>query len=164
VVELLLAKDGVDPDSKDKYHRTPLSWAVIKGQEAVVELLLAKDGIDPDPKDRYNETLLSLAANTGHSDIAKLLLKKYKENGIIIRDEDVDIATHPEADHRSRVNCDICMSRIPDFNSHYHCGICSDGDFDICQKCIASGAFYLDHSHKLMERMVKDGTLVEVPD
>jgi len=34
VVQLLLAKDGVDPDSKDGRGRTLLSWAVEKGHEA----------------------------------------------------------------------------------------------------------------------------------
>ena len=53
VVKLLLAKDGVDPDSKDRYGQTPLSWAAGNGHEAVVRLLLAKDGVDPDSKDRY---------------------------------------------------------------------------------------------------------------
>ena len=54
MVKLLLAKDGVDPDSKDGNHgRTPLSWAAENGHEAVVKLLLAKDGVDPDSKDRY---------------------------------------------------------------------------------------------------------------
>jgi ankyrin repeat protein len=40
VVRLLLAKDGVDPDSKNsEYGRTPLSWAAENGHEAVVKLL-----------------------------------------------------------------------------------------------------------------------------
>jgi ankyrin repeat protein len=50
-VKLLLAKDGMDPDFKDKYDPTPLSWAARNGQEAVVELLLAKDAVDPGYKD-----------------------------------------------------------------------------------------------------------------
>jgi ankyrin repeat protein len=39
VVRQLLAKDGVDPDSKDNSGRTPLSWAAGNGHEAVVKLL-----------------------------------------------------------------------------------------------------------------------------
>jgi ankyrin repeat protein len=38
-VELLLAKDDVDPDSKDKDGQTPLSRAAEYEHEAVVKLL-----------------------------------------------------------------------------------------------------------------------------
>ena len=41
-MELLLAKDGVDPDSNDNDSRTPLSLAAEKGRETVVKLLLKK--------------------------------------------------------------------------------------------------------------------------
>ena len=48
VVKLLLAKDGVDPDSKDRgYGRTPLSWAAWGGHEAVVKLLQSRDNLSP---------------------------------------------------------------------------------------------------------------------
>jgi ankyrin repeat protein len=40
VVRQLLAENGVDPDSKDRYGRTPLSWAARNGHEAVVRLLI----------------------------------------------------------------------------------------------------------------------------
>ena len=58
MVKLLLAEDGVDPDSEDNYGQTPLSRAVEKGHKAVVKLLLAEDGVDPDSKDRYGQTSL----------------------------------------------------------------------------------------------------------
>ena len=75
-MKLLLAKDGVDPDSKDdEYGQTPLSWAAENGHEAVVRLLLAKDGVDPDSKDsRYGRTPLSWAAENGHEAVVRLLL------------------------------------------------------------------------------------------
>jgi len=50
VVELLLAKDGVDPNSKDSSSRTRYRGRQGMGTEAVVELLLARDGVDPDFK------------------------------------------------------------------------------------------------------------------
>jgi ankyrin repeat protein len=63
VVKLLLATDGVDPDSKDYYdNRTPLSWAAEGAHEAVVKLLLATDSVDPDSKDYDGRTPLSWAA------------------------------------------------------------------------------------------------------
>jgi hypothetical protein len=41
IVNLLLAKDDIDPDLKDsQYGQTPLSWAARNGHEAVVKLLL----------------------------------------------------------------------------------------------------------------------------
>src|SRR5271154_3810358 len=70
----LLATDGIDPDSKNDYGQTPLSWAAENGHEAVVKLLLATDGVDPDPKDSQGQTALSWAAANGHEAVVKLLL------------------------------------------------------------------------------------------
>jgi hypothetical protein len=58
-----LLKKGYQPDCKDTYGWTPLSWAAWSGHEAVVKLLLAEDGVDPDSgKSNYEQTPLSLAA------------------------------------------------------------------------------------------------------
>jgi ankyrin repeat protein len=59
---LLLATDGVDPDSKDKDGRTPLLLAAANGHEAVMKKLLAKDGVDPNSKDDDGQTGLSNGA------------------------------------------------------------------------------------------------------
>ncbi|RYP63833.1 hypothetical protein DL769_006845 [Monosporascus sp. CRB-8-3] len=78
IVKLLLAKSGIDPDSKDEYGQTPLSWAAANGHDGVVELLL-KDDVDPNSKDarsRYGQTPLSWAAKKGHEAVVKLLLAK----------------------------------------------------------------------------------------
>jgi hypothetical protein len=45
-VKLLLAKDGVDPNSKGNIDRTLLLWAVEEAREVVVELLLANGGVE----------------------------------------------------------------------------------------------------------------------
>ena len=42
IVEMLFETDMVRIDSNDKDGRTPLSWAVEKGHEAVTKLLLKK--------------------------------------------------------------------------------------------------------------------------
>jgi ankyrin repeat protein len=76
VVKLLLAKDGVNPNSKNgDYGQTPLSLAAEKGHEAVVKLLLAKDGVNPDSMDDHyhGRTPLSWAAGNGHMAVVKLL-------------------------------------------------------------------------------------------
>ena len=75
VVELLLAEDGVDLNSKDNNGWTLLSWAAWRGHEAVVKLLLAKDGIDPNSKGSFcGWTPLICAAMYGHEAVVKLLL------------------------------------------------------------------------------------------
>jgi hypothetical protein len=76
VVKLLLARDGVDPDSKSRNGLTPLSWAAEKGDEAVVKLLLARDGVDPDSKSNSGQTPLAWAAENGHEAVVELLLAR----------------------------------------------------------------------------------------
>jgi ankyrin repeat protein len=66
-VGLLLANDGVDPDSKDNNGRTLLSWATTRyWNNVVVELLLVKEGVNPDSKDNDGPTPLSWAAGKWH--------------------------------------------------------------------------------------------------
>jgi ankyrin repeat protein len=76
---LLLAKDGVDPDSKDIFNQTPLSRAAENRHVAVVRLLLAKGGVDPASKDIFDRTPLSWAAENGHKGVVKLLSAKDAE-------------------------------------------------------------------------------------
>jgi ankyrin repeat protein len=79
VVNLLLAKEGIDPDLKDtQYGRTPLSWAVQGGHESLVKLLLETGKVDVDSKDRTGQTPLWLAAHVGYEAVVKLLLETGK--------------------------------------------------------------------------------------
>ncbi|KAH8728467.1 ankyrin repeat-containing domain protein [Phaeosphaeriaceae sp. PMI808] len=74
VVKQLPANDRVDPDSEDQFGRTPLSWAVGRGQAPVVKQLLANDRVDPDSKDQSGRTPLSWAAEHGREAVVKQLL------------------------------------------------------------------------------------------
>lgn len=73
VVELLLATEGVHPDSKGLDGRTPLSHAAEYGHEAVSKLLLATPG--PDSKDPVRRTPLSYATENVNIHVFKILLE-----------------------------------------------------------------------------------------
>ena len=74
---IALFENGYDPNARDTYGGTSLSWAAGNGHEVVVKLLLAKEGINPDSKDtRHGRTPLSWAAWRGHEAVVKLLLAK----------------------------------------------------------------------------------------
>jgi Ankyrin repeats (3 copies)/Ankyrin repeats (many copies) len=71
-----LLDKGVEVESKDKSHRTPLSWAAENGHEAVVKLLLDKGAnIEFMDYECYRTPLLWAAMN-GHEAVVKLLLDK----------------------------------------------------------------------------------------
>ncbi|KFY41877.1 hypothetical protein V494_02746 [Pseudogymnoascus sp. VKM F-4513 (FW-928)] len=62
------------PDEKDACGRTPLSWAVENGHEAVVKLLLMNKAEVNQKDTQYGQTPLSWAASNGHEAVVKLLL------------------------------------------------------------------------------------------
>jgi len=60
-VQLFLAHDGIEADSKDIHGRTPLSFAAEAGSKSVVKLLLAQQDIDVNSRDSDGRTPLSFA-------------------------------------------------------------------------------------------------------
>jgi len=75
-VQLLLAAEIVDVNSKDSWDRTPLSYAAENGHEGIVQLLLAAEKVNVNSKDNGGWTPLSLAAANGHEGVVQLLLEK----------------------------------------------------------------------------------------
>lgn len=61
-------------DLKDKYHKTPLMTAVIKGKLDMVEFLLSKN-VDVNLADNFKWTALHHAVNIGNLEIVKLLIE-----------------------------------------------------------------------------------------
>jgi ankyrin repeat protein len=66
VVRLLVERDNVEADSKDRDGQTLLSLAAERGHEAVVRLLVERDDVDPDSRDDEGRTTLFYAAERGH--------------------------------------------------------------------------------------------------
>ncbi|KAF2862936.1 hypothetical protein K470DRAFT_293119 [Piedraia hortae CBS 480.64] len=53
------------------------------------------------------------------------------------------------------VCCNECDKRLNDV--HYHCSICDDGDYDLCEDCVDDGKMCHGSSHWLIKRYIRDG-------
>jgi ankyrin repeat protein len=95
-VKLLLDKNADIESKDDGYGLTPLSWAAMKGHEAVLKLLLDKDA-DVESKDEYGWTPLSWAALKGHEAVVKLLLDKKARRREVHKSETTSLAIFPSA-------------------------------------------------------------------
>ncbi|OCL05889.1 ankyrin [Glonium stellatum] len=73
VVQLLLATNEVDINSKDWCEQTLLSVAAENGREAVVQLLLAMEGVDVESEDYKGRMALWWAEKNRHEAVVKLL-------------------------------------------------------------------------------------------
>ncbi|KAL9051027.1 MAG: hypothetical protein Q9206_004856 [Seirophora lacunosa] len=76
LADLLLAGDGIDPDSEDSNGQRPLSHAAQHGHITVVQRLLALNQVKIDAIDKRGQTALLLASINGHEDVIKQLLKR----------------------------------------------------------------------------------------
>ena len=56
------------------------------------------------------------------------------------------------------VCCNNCTITIP--NAHWHCSICEDGDYDICEDCVSSGAHCGVEGHFLIKRLIENGKVI----
>lgn len=71
----------------------------------------------------------------------------------------VPMVSHHSADAGTYfIDCNACGRSISD--EHYHCSICSRGDYDLCPPCVKSGATCPDETHWLIRRSVKDGVVI----
>ena len=158
IIRLLLTTEGVNPNSRDHYGQTPLFLAAGNGHNIAVEILLAKVTVDLESRDYFNRTPLSWAAQKGHFSVVRLLREKCKERGI---SEGLEVVTSLTSNEEGRIRCNICLSCIPNIMAHYHCRICTQGNFDLCQDCLAYGAFCFHQSHVLTKRIPKGNYFVD---
>ncbi|KAI9824638.1 MAG: hypothetical protein M1819_000839 [Sarea resinae] len=73
---------------------------------------------------------------------------------------DAPHATEPPASLSSTwsVYCNHCDK--PMTGAHFHCSICDDGDFDLCQSCVEGGVLCGGESHWLIKRLIRNGQLI----
>ena len=55
--------------------------------------------------------------------------------------------------HPWSVYCNECDAAMPD--GHFHCSICDGGDYDLCERCVASGKLCPGEGHWLIKRFIK---------
>ncbi|CAJ2502828.1 Uu.00g102220.m01.CDS01 [Anthostomella pinea] len=55
------------------------------------------------------------------------------------------------------VCCNSCDRAVP--SAHFHCSICDDGDFDLCQDCVTRGITCYGEGHWLIKRTIADGQI-----
>ncbi|KAA8645488.1 hypothetical protein EYZ11_009114 [Aspergillus tanneri] len=70
---------------------------------------------------------------------------------------DVPIVSHKSSTGVYCIDCNHCGRSIA--NEHYHCGICENGDYDLCLDCVEAGVACPDEHHWLIKRCVKDGVI-----
>lgn len=56
------------------------------------------------------------------------------------------------------VYCNSCNIPIPDM--HYHCDVCDNGDYDLCQGCMDKGVSCAGDNHWMIKRFVKNGRVI----
>jgi next-to-BRCA1 protein 1 len=56
------------------------------------------------------------------------------------------------------IDCNNCGTSVPD--EHYHCGICENGDFDLCKACVDAGVACEGDEHWLLKRTIRNGVVI----
>lgn len=72
----MLKKDSIIINAQDRFGRTPLFDAILRGHTDVVKLLLNEEIIDSNREDNEEQIVLLLAAQSGDEEMVRLLLAK----------------------------------------------------------------------------------------
>ena len=151
VVKLLL-RYSANVSATDHHGQTALHTAVRHRHNAIIQILLAS-GIDVTVQTVDGKSALQYAIDVECDELFRLLLNHCLNHGLTISEEVWDTA----ADHLKHViasiYCDGCDRVIPDSKSHWHCYICKNGDYDLCQRCIEKGVHCNGPDHHLIQRV-----------
>lgn len=157
-----LLEQGADSNATNSTGETALHYAAIYGNTDTVQIQL-EHGADINARDMDQDTVLSVAALWGQENVVQLLL-----------DNNACIASTPTMDSNAKilylrpllkepndrlsrllcevresyVSCSICSSVHPE-GQYYHCSICDEDNFDLCQGCIDSGRLCNGEAHSL---------------
>ncbi|KAJ5098315.1 hypothetical protein N7532_005316 [Penicillium argentinense] len=176
VVLILLAhaKEKLSPhefkqyiDQPDNRGRTPLFSATLYAEQKVVEVLLCYGSIAKSTPTCAGRTPLSTSTlqlraegNENNESILQIwdLLHNqqvYDMSSVteITALEDIDSVDWESWD----ATCDRCQVSVSPADTHFHCNVCNEDDFDICQECAAHGETCYNRTH-VWEKIRKMGT------
>lgn len=153
-------------DIPDECGRTPLFLATIFGHEQIVRILLTKGSLARKKMTSAGRSPLSFANDhqKGEKNLRSVwewLVCPYYAN--------IDIVAIKKASHKARrsvveANCDQCLFGLSVYDTHLHCVVCHNNNFDICMECFASGYTCLDPSHVLQKFASVEDRWVRVSD
>jgi ankyrin repeat protein/nucleoside phosphorylase len=121
LLNFFLARDEVDPNSRDMSGFTPLSRAAQAGRDHFIKLILKRKDVDIDAQCSNGQTALSHAANEGHDDVFKLLHES--DANVDLPDEKglTPLMYAAKAGHEWIVRCLVAHERI-DISSQSNSG------------------------------------------
>ncbi|OAF98565.1 uncharacterized protein CC84DRAFT_1106051, partial [Paraphaeosphaeria sporulosa] len=151
-----LITNGATSQLQDHYGRTPLWLAAAGGKTATVEALIKKHSVDHQIADNLGRKPSWIAVKKGHGAVSKVLQAHDGESN-------TEPIVPPNGNHhQSRLECDVCTSKIPTTVFHYHCNLCAGGNWDICEDCRKCGATCVDPAHLLLKRTMLNGVWSEI--
>ncbi|KAJ5242774.1 uncharacterized protein N7469_001101 [Penicillium citrinum] len=151
-------RDGVSSnpvsfiDEPDEKGRTPLFLATLYSQKDIVELLLYYGSSAQQTATFANRTPLSatqehLQTSYGSNDEdVHATWKLLNQESIQVIDCEKMRTTVREWED-FEATCDTCESPISSYDTLYHCDICAQNNFDLCQECVSDGETCLDRTH-----------------
>jgi ankyrin repeat protein len=153
-------------DIPDECGRTPLFLATLYGHEQIVRILLARGSSARKKPTCAGRSPLSFADD---HQTGKKNLRSVWEWLACPYYADIDPHAVQKASDKARrsfvdANCDQCQFSLSVYDTHFHCAICHNDDFDICMECIGGGYTCLDPSHVLQKFTSVDDNWVPVLD
>lgn len=152
VVEFLISCN-VLTSTLDYYGTSPLFVATRKGHDKVVARLVSLCSGHDSLIGGLGKSLLWWAARSGNPRVMEAVTQLAKKQGFHSNEDDLPGPGRLPASY-SAVQCDCCLQYLPKGSTCYHCPLCFEGDFDLCQECYETVDKCIDQSHKLIALQV----------
>ena len=150
VVQLLL-RYKADVIATDYRGQTVLHTAVRYRNRTIIQLLLAY-GMDIMTLALDGRSALQFAIDVEDDVVVRPLLRHCIKHNLPLSEETLDAATTCLDRVTSSIFCDSCDAQIPDSRTQWHCYMCNNGNYDICQLCIDKGIKCAGDDHQLVKR------------